>query len=216
MRNLGLVGALLVAICPAPAQAQGDFIKGKLKDLIERSGVYVSASSRSPLDEDVRMGRSLGVGLGFAGRQQPGRKFPFSLGGYSGDLETASGSGFGRFKATQIMSGIGYNWVFGKTTYSAQLGVGYSFNKVTLDDRVAAAFGVVDPVVVDVSNSWVLRPQLKAEYFVTRKISLRSQLSYTYTDPDVVIRTGSQEFSRDWRPNHVQLSFAVGFFPFRK
>jgi hypothetical protein len=216
IQNLGLIGALVVAVCPAPAQAQGDFVKSKLKDLIERSGVYVSASTRSSIDNDVRMGPSLGVGVGFAGRQRPGRKIPFSLGGYSGDLETVTGSDFGRFKATQIMSGIGYNWVHGKLTYGAQLGVGYSFNKVTLNDGVSAAFGVQNPVSVDVSNSWVMRPQLKAEYFVTRKMSVRTQLSYTYTDPQVVIRTGAQEFSHEWRPHHVQLSAAVGIFPFRK
>ena len=216
LRTFALLGALTVALWPSPAQAQNDFIKSKVKDLIERSGVYVSASSRSSLDEDVRMGRSLGVGFGFAGRQKPGRKIPFSFGGYSGDLETTDGNGFGRFKATQIMTGIGYNWVFGKMTFGAQMGVGYSINKVTVNDGISTLFGVTEPVFVDVSNSWVLRPQLKAEYFVTRKISVRSQLSYTYTDPDVLVRIGSQEFAKDWRPNHVQLSFAVGFFPFRK
>lgn len=216
MRNLGLISALLIALWPAPAQAQGDFIKSKLKELIERSGVYVSASSRSSLDNDVRMGRTLGVGYGLAGRQTPGRKIPFSFGGYSGDLETASGSDFGRFKATQVMSGIGYQWVYGKMTYATQLGLGYSFNSVTLNPGVSAAFGVAEPVGVSVSNSWVVRPKVKAEYFVNRKMSLRTDLSYTYTDPDVVIRTGTQEFSHEWRPHHVQLSFAVGFFPFRK
>jgi len=216
MRTLGLIGALLVALWPSPAQAQSDFIKSKVKDLIERSGVYVSASSRSSIDNDVRMGRSLGVGYGIAGRQKKGRKIPFSFGGYSGDLETTGGNEFGRFKATQIMSGIGYSWVHGKMTYGAQMGVGYSLNKVTLNDGVSSAFGVNGPVAVDVSNSWVLRPQVKAEYFLTRKIALRSQLSYTYTDPDVTVRTGAEEISHEWRPHHMQLSFAVGFFPFRK
>lgn len=216
MRNLGLIGALVIALYPAPAQAQGDFVKSKLKELIERSGVYVSASSRSSLDNDVRMGRSLGIGYGVAGRQRGGRKIPFSFGGYSGNLETTDGAGFGRFKATQIMSGIGYSWVHGKMTYGVQMGVGYSLNKVTLDSGVANAFAAGEPVSVSVSNSWVLRPQVKAEYFVTKKISLRSQLSYTYTDPDVVIRTGAREINQEWRPHHMQLSFALGFFPFRK
>ena len=92
MRNLGLIGALLIALMPRPAQAQGDFIKSKLKDLIESSGVYVSASTRSSLDNDVRMGRTFGVGYGTAGRQKTGRKIPFSFGGYSGDLETTTGT----------------------------------------------------------------------------------------------------------------------------
>jgi hypothetical protein len=62
----------------------------------------------------------------------------------------------------------------------------------------------------------VLRPQVKAEYFLMRKMSLRTQLSYTYTNPDVVIHTVAQDFAHEWHPHHVQLSFAVGIFPFRK
>jgi hypothetical protein len=216
MRNLGLITALVIALAPRPAQAQGDFVKSKLKDLIERSGVYVSASTRSSLDNDVRMGTTFGVGYGTAGRQRSGRKFPFSFSGYSGDLETTTGSEFGRFSAKQIMTGIGYSWVRGKMVYSAQLTGGYSFNKVTLNPGVASAFGVSEPVGASVSNSFVVRPQLKAEYWLHRKMSLRTQLSYTYTDPDVVIHTAAQDFSREWRPHHVQLSFAVGIFPLRK
>ena len=219
MRNLGLIGVLIVALIPVPAQAQnGDFIKDRLKSLIEKSGIYVSMSTRSSLDNDVQMGPSLGIGYGTASKNpRSGKKYPFSFSSYSGNLETDEGNArFGRFKAQQIMSGIGYQWVRGKMIYSTQLGVGYSFNKVTLDSGVASAFGVPEPVSVDVSNSWVVRPQVKAEYFLHRKLSLRTQLSYTYTDPEVVVRTVNQTFEQEWRPHHVHLSFAVGVFPFRK
>jgi hypothetical protein len=216
MRHLGLIAALVFALTPSPAQAQGDFVKDKLKELIEKSGVYVSMSTRSSLDNDVRMGRTFGVGYGTAGSKRTGIKYPFSFSGYSGDLETSDGAGFGRFKARQIMSGIGYQWVHGKMVYGAQLGLGYSFNDVTLDPVATQAFAASEPVSVSVSNSWVVRPQLKAEYFVHRKISLRTQLSYTYTDPAVVIHTATQDIGQEWRPHHMQLSFAVGVFPFRK
>jgi hypothetical protein len=208
----------MLVMLPVPAQAQGDFIKDKLKSLIETSGIYVSMSTRSALDDDVQMGPSLGIGYGTASKNpRSGRKFPFSFSSYSGNLETSGDDmRFGRFKAQQIMSGIGYQWVRGKMIYSTQLGLGYSFNKVTLDSVAAPAFGVPEPVGVDVSNSWVVRPQAKAEYFVHRKLSLRAQLSYTYTDPEVVIRTVNQTFTQEWRPHHVHLSFAVGVFPFRK
>jgi hypothetical protein len=208
---------LLIAFAPRPAQAQGDFIKSNLKHWIEKTGVYVSATSRTAIDDEVDMGTTLGVGVGFASEhQRSGRKYPFSFSGYSGNLDTDGGNKFGRISAKQLMSGIGYSWVRGKMVYGAQMGVGYSFNKVTLDPGVAIAFGVPEPVGVDVSNSWVLRPQVKAEYFVFRKLSLRTQLSYTFTDPDVVIHTVNQDFVHDWNPNHYQLSFAVGVFPFRK
>lgn len=217
MRNLGLIGGLILTLLPSPAQAQAE-IKDRLKSLIEKSGIYVSMSTRSSLDNDVSMGPSLGIGYGAASKNpRDGKKFPFSFSSYSGNLETGDNNArFGRFKAQQIMSGIGYQWVRGKMIYSTQLGVGYSFNNVTLDPGVAVAFGVPEPVGVDVSNSWVLRPQAKAEYFIHRKVSLRTQLSYTYTDPEVVIHTVSQDITHEWRPHHVHLSFAVGVFPFRK
>jgi hypothetical protein len=218
LRTLGVIGTFLFALMPRPAQAQ-DFIKNNWKHWVEKTGVYVSASTRTAVDDEVNMGTTLGLGLGFASEhQRSGRKYPFSFSGYSGDLETAGGNDFGRISARQIMSGIGYSWARrnGKMVYGAQMGVGYSFNKVTLDPGVARAFGVPEPVGVDVSNSWVLRPQVKAEYFVFRKLSLRTQLSYTFTDPDVVIHTVNQDFVHDWNPNHYQLSFAVGVFPFRK
>ena len=87
------------------------------------------------------------------------------------------------------MSGIGYQWVRGKMIYSAQLGLGYSFNSVTLDPGQRSLSACPSRWASTVSNSFVVRPQVKAEYFVHRKLSLRTQLSYTYTDPDVVIHT---------------------------
>jgi hypothetical protein len=217
-RYLGLIPLAVVLLSPAPAQAQGDFIKDKLKSLIEKSGIYVSMATRSSLDNDVQMGPSIGIGYGTASKNpRTGRKFPFSFSSYSGNLEHADNNErFGRFKAQQIMSGIGYQWVRGKMIYSTQVGLGYSFNKVTLDPGAPAAFNVPEPVGVDVSNSWVVRPQVKAEYFLHRKLSLRGQLSYTYTDPEVVIRTVNRMFTQEWRPHHVHLSVAVGVFPFRK
>ena len=216
MRYLGLFPLLLMVCLPSPAQAQGDFMKSHLKTLIEKSGVYVSISSRTSIDNDVQMEPGIGIGYGTAGSKRTGIKFPFSFSGYRAGLETSEGAGFGTFKARQIMSGVGYQWVHGKMVYGAQLGLGYSINQVTLDPGVALAFGVPEPVGVTVSNSFVVQPKLKAEYFLHRKVSVRTQLSYTYTDPDVVIHSATQDFAREWTPHHYQLSLAMGFFPFRK
>lgn len=216
MRNLGLFGMLLIALVPAPAQAQGEFMKGKMKELIEKSGIYVSAATRTSVDDDVVMGPTFGVGYGTAGAKRNGWKYPFSFSGYRGDLQTTSGAEFGEFKAKQIMSGVGYQWVHGKMVYSAQMGLGYSFNTITLNPAATAAFASTEAIRYEVSDSFVVRPQVKAEYFVHPKLSLRTQLSYTYTDPDVVVHTATESLGREWRPHHVHLSFAVGVFPFRK
>jgi len=215
-RNLGLIAAAVITLAPLPAQAQGDFIKDNLKSLIEKSGVYVSTTTRTAIDNEVRMGQTFGIGYGTAGSKENGWKYPFSYSGYSGDLETSGGVDFGRFKARQIMSGIGYQWVHGKMVYSAQLGLGYSFNSATVNTGAADVFSSASPVTVSVSNSFVVRPQIKAEYFLHHKFSVRTQLSFTYSDPDVIVHTATGSQSREWRPHHTQLSVGVGVFPFRK
>jgi hypothetical protein len=216
LRTFG-VTALLLALVPSQAQAQGDFIKDKVKSLIEKSGVYVSTTTRSSIDNDVRMGQTFGIGYGTAGTKRNGIRYPFSFSGYSGDLETsASGASFGRFKARQLMTGIGYQWVQGKMVYGVQVSVGYSFNKVTLDAAADSALASTTPVAIDVDNSFVVRPLVKAEYFFHPKLSARVQASYTYTDPDVIVHTSSGSMAREWRPHHTQFSVAVGVFPFRK
>jgi hypothetical protein len=215
-RYLGLFGILIVLWMPSSAQAQGDFIKDKVKELIEKSGIYISGSTRTSIDDQVDMGRSLGIGYGTAGSKKTGWKYPFSFGGYRGDLQTEGGLDFGRIRARQIMTGIGYQWVHGKMVYGVQLGVGYSFNQVTISPDAPVVFSTTPPVRVDVSNSWVVRPLVKAEYFVHPKLSVRTQLSYTYTDPNVVVTTATSRFTDEWRPTHMQLSVALGVFPFRK
>lgn len=215
-RYLGLFGTLIGLWMPSSAQAQSDFIKDKMKELIEKSGIYISASTRTSIDDEVEMGRSYGIGYGTAGEKKTGIKYPFSFGGYSGDLQTVEGREFGRIKARQIMSGIGYQWVRGKMVYGVQLGVGYSFNTVTIAEDAPAVFSSVPPIAVDVSDSWVMRPLVKAEYFFMRKASVRTQLSFTYTNPEVVVTTATGRFVDEWSPRHLQFSVALGVFPFRK
>jgi len=217
LRHLGLAAIVSVLLLPSLAHAQGDFMKSNIKRWIEKTGVYASVSSRTALDDGVDMGPSIGLGVGFASEhQRNGRKYPFSYSTYGGNLEVPGGDNFARIRARQLMSGIGYSWVHGKMVYGAQMGVGYSFNSITLEPGVSHAFGVAEPVSVELSNSWVLRPLVKAEYFMHRKVSLRTQLSYTITNPNVVVHTATESFQHHWNPNHVQLSFALGFFPLRK
>lgn len=217
LRDLSLIGLLTVAVFPAPAQAQGDFIKDNLRELIEKSGIYVSGSTRTAADDEVDMGPSLGIGYGTAGEKRTGVKFPFSFSGYSGNLQTSSdGEPFGRFKAKLLLAGVGYQWVFGKMVYSAQVKGGYAFNRVTIGANAPAVFSAEPPISVDVGNSFVVRPQVKAEYFVHHKLSVRTQLSYTYSDPKVVVTTANSQFADQWHPHHLQFSVAMGVFPFRK
>ena len=216
IRSLGLIAALLIVFLPRPAHAQGEFIKGKLTDLIQRSGVYLGTSTRMSPDDNVVMTRTWGISYGLASKKS-GWKIPFSLSGYRADLETAGGTQFGDVHARQVISGIGYQWVRGKMFYGAQLGVGYSFNRMSINAAASEAFAAGGEAIrYDIDNSWVIRPQVKAEYFLHRKVSVRAQFGYTYSDPDVVITTPTETLTREWRPHHMQFLVSVGFFPFLK
>ena len=108
LRTLGVIIALLLAFMPRSAQAQGD-MKGHLKHWAEKTGIYLSASSRTALDDEVDMGTSIGFSFGMASEnQRTGKKYPFSFSTYGGNLETSNGNKFGRISARQIMSGFGY------------------------------------------------------------------------------------------------------------
>lgn len=216
LRNVGLIVALVFALLPRPALAQTDALMAKLKPFIQKAGVYAATSTRTSPDNDVVMTRTWGIGYGSASADR-GWKFPFTVSGYRADLETASGTQFGNLRTRQVMSGIGYQWVRGKMVYGAGLGVGYSWNGIALQPNAAEAFGAAgETTVAEIDNSFVIRPQLKAEYFLMRKLSLRTQVGYTYTDPDVVIQTPRETLTHEWRPHHFHLNVAVGFFPFRK
>ena len=215
IRNGGLIGALLIVLLPHPANAQGEFIKSKLTNLIQKSGIYLGTSTRTSPDDGVVMARTWGVSYGTASKGSDW-KFPFSLSGYRADLESTGGTQFGNIRARQIISGIGYQWARGKMIYSAHLGVGYSFNKMSVNAAALEAFAGGEPLSFDIDNSWVIRPHVKAEYFFHRKASVRAQAGYTFTDPDVVITTPTETMTRAWRPHHVQFNVSVGFFPFLK
>lgn len=216
LRHLGLTAALLIAFSPRPAQAQGDFIKDHVTHLIQKAGIYVSGSVKNATDSDVDVTQKISISPGFGGHPRTGRKYPFSLSSYSADFVNAGGA-FGHFRSRQIISGIGYEWApTRKFIYGAQLGIGYSFNSIDMNAAAPALFNVDGPVQLDVKNSWVVRPQLKAEYFMLRKMSVRVQTGYLHTNPHVVVQTPTARIEDDWKPSHYYFSVGVGFFPFRK
>jgi hypothetical protein len=83
-----------------------------------------------------------------------------------------------------------------------------------MDDGMDAAFG--PGVAIDISNAFAVRPQLKAEYFLTRKFTVRSSLNYVFTNPRVTVVTPSGTISDHWNASNVSLAIGVGVYPFRK
>jgi hypothetical protein len=219
MRNLGLIGALLIALLPNPAQAQGDFLKDKVGKIIRKVGFHVSTSFADPLDtKDAEKNGSYGLSVGLAPGNTNGWRYPVGIAWFTEDLRAPSGEIFAKFRSRPIVGGIGYGWHFGrKLSAGLQLQAGWAFNSLKPQGDASSAFLVPgNPVYLDVGNAPLLRPQAKIEYFLTPKFTLRTSLNYVFTQPRVTVTTPEGVISRHWNASHVSLAVGVGIYPFRK
>jgi len=215
LHTLGLAAALAITLVPSPARAQGDFLKDKVGKIIRKVGFHASTNFADPLDtKRAYRDGSYGVSIGLAPGTTNGWRYPFGIAWYTEELVAPNGTIFSQLKARPIYGGIGYGWHFGKLSTGAQVQAGYSFNTLKAHGDPDAAFG--QGIAVDISNSFAVRPQLKAEYFLTRKFTVRSSLNYVFTNPRVTVVTPTQTISERWNASNVSLSVGVGVYPFRK
>ena len=130
---------------------------------------------------------------------------------------TATGNSFAKLQARPIVAGIGYGWHFGKFSTGAQLQAGWSFNSAKPIGDIAEAFLLPsNSVSVHIGNSFVARPQLKVEYFLTSKFTLRTALNYIFTNPMVTVTRPDGIDKHRWNASNVTLSMGIGVYPFRK
>jgi hypothetical protein len=216
--TIGLSLALVVTFLPQPAMAQSEFLKDNVTKIVKKVGFHASTSFSDPRDKtQVDRDGSYGFSIGLAPGRTNGWRYPVGLAWFSESLISPSGTAFAKFRSRPVVAGIGYGWHFGKFGTGAQLQGGWAFNSVKAQGDIADAFLMPsNSVFVDVHNSWVLRPQVKVEYFLTEKFTLRSSLNYVFMHPRVDIRTPQGVTSRNWDASHVSLSMGVGFYPFRK
>lgn len=215
LRTLGLSAALAITLLPNPALAQGDFLRDNVGKIIKKVGFHVSTSFANPLDSTrVNRDGSYGVSVGLAPGDTNGWRYPFGIAWYTEELVAPNGTIFSQLRARPIYAGIGYGWHFGKLSTGAQVQAGYSFNSLKAHGDPDAAFG--PEIAMDISNSFAVRPQLKIEYFLTRKFTVRSSLNYVFTNPRVTVVTPTGTLSERWNASNVSLAVGVGVYPFRK
>lgn len=210
--------AVILALWPQPAAAQADFVKENVGKLIRKVGFHVSTNFADPVDStrEYRDG-SYGISVGLAPGTANGWRYPFGIAWYTEELVSANGTIFAELKARPIYGGIGYGWHFGKLSTGAQVQAGWSFNSLKPHGDPQLAFDAAPAsVIMDVGNAFAVRPQLKVEYFVTRKVTVRSSLNYVFTNPRVTVITPSGTISERWNASNVSLSLGVGLYPFRK
>jgi hypothetical protein len=215
-RHLGVIAAILVAMAPRPARAQ-ETMKERATQVIERVGVHLNMSFRDPVDPDVTKGTTFGGSIGLSPGRRNGWRYPIGLTMFSEDLHGPNGETFAAMKTTAIIGGIGYGWHFGRLSTGVSLQGGYAFNHGQAKGDIQRAFdGAIGPVALHVDNSLILRPQVKAEYFMTPKLSLRASADYVLLQPEIAAITPAGQVVNRWRASNAHANVGIGWYPFRK
>lgn len=211
MRKRILVCVVLAcAMMATTASAQG------IPDIAKRAGIGASVGGIFPLDDDVDAGGAFGFNFGLA--PQTGLAPTIGFGWYNADLRLPGVSGdreVGRLRVRPLMAGISYTIVTGRLATGLSLNAGISFNSIKLDDAYRTSFGPNADVEVDASHSFAVRPQVRVEYSLARKVGVFSSLGYFYTDFDNVIETPAGRFENEWDARSVNFFVGVMVYPLR-
>lgn len=213
MKKHVLVCVLLVCAVSTATNASAQITS---MTIARRAGIGASAGGIFPVDDDVSAGAAFGVVAGLAPQSGFGPTIGFGwyradlmLPGLAGEAEVA------RLRVRPLMAGIGYTWVAGRVATGVSINAGVSFNSIRVDDAFRASFGPGAQVQADVSNSFAMRPQLRVEYEVARKVGVYSSLGYFFTDIDTSIDTPAGRFENQWDGNSINIFVGVMIYPFR-
>lgn len=215
MTYVTLTVALLAA--PSTVQAQQEFIKNNVGRMIRKIGVHANASFRAPTDSKVTTSGTYGLSVGLSPGETNGWRYPVSLAFFSEHLNAPSGREFAVLRGRAVLAGIGYGWHFGKLSTGASMQAGYVDYRVRPEGDVLSAFNLASgTVTMDVGNTWLLRPQIKAEYFLTRKVTVRVSGDYLFSRPDVVVTTPAGREATRWDASNYHANVGIGIYPFHK
>ena len=152
---------------------------------------------RTALDgSDAGGAKTVGLVWRF-GQGHEGWKWQYGLGWYATDVAWQIGgqrTEIGKLSVKPLLVGYGYTHVMGRTSVSAGVTGGYSFNSLRqgseLEDIVQARTGE-RRAVIEVDNSWVLRPGVSAWYNVNKKLGINVGVHYIISRPRVSLSTSS-------------------------
>jgi hypothetical protein len=211
MRKLVVVCAVLTCVVTATtASAQ------MVTNIAKRAGIGASVGGIFPFDDDVSVGTAFGVNAGLA--PAPGFGPTLGFGWYQGDLTLSGVSGdreVGHLRVRPLMGGVGYTWVKGPLATGVSINAGISFNSIRLDDQYRTFFGPGTEVRVDASNSFAVRPQIRFEYAVARKVGVYTSLGYFFTEFNNVIETPVGRFENEWDASSFNIFVGAMVYPFR-
>jgi hypothetical protein len=178
----GIALAASLAAAPAPlfAQSGGTFAAG------------ATVSSKHGLDAGTLGHANIGLLWRFE-HGHDGWGWHYGLGWYSTDLEQPIGSQlaeFGELHVRPVLGGYGYSRRFGRTYVTGKIMGGYAFNSFellpTFDDTYRRMLGA-GTVTADVTNTFVVKPEISAWIDLSRKIGLNVSAAYSVARPRVEV-----------------------------
>jgi hypothetical protein len=187
-----------------------------ITNMVKRVGVGGSVGSIFTFDDDVTNGAAFGFNAGLAPASGFGPTLGF--GWYQQDLTLSGVSGdreIGRLRVRPLMAGVGYTWMKDRVAVGVSVNAGISYNSIRLNDEYRTFFGPGTEVRIDASNSFAVRPQLRVEYEVARKVGVNASAGYFFTEFDNVIETPLGRFENEWDASSFNLFVGVMVYPFR-
>jgi hypothetical protein len=142
----------------------------------------------------------------------------FGLSGYTGNIVVpvdGRKTTIGEMKIRPLMGGISYSIGGGRLRTSFSLVGGYAFTSA----KVTTALPAGAAATIDVTDAWVVRPNVGVTYALMRRLALIGSVGYVYTNPTISISVSQQgqplsRLSGSFRSDYVSITVgtAVSIF----
>src|SRR5262245_41766933 len=205
-RLIGIGAAVLTLSCSWQAAAQTD----------NRVALGVSFTKRVAGSSEA----SDTISIGFQwrlGHKTSGWGWHYAFNWFSTDVTQPIGgqsAAFGALRVRPLMGGYGYTRAVGRTAITTALLGGYAVNSFELTpsandayrDRLGAR-----SVAADVSNTWVIKPEVSVWRDVSRKIGVVVSAGYVVARPTVTVTSTLGEDARRIRADMVVIKAGVAY-----
>ena len=142
----------------------------------------------------------------------------FGFSGFTGDIVApvdGQNTTVGEIRIRTLMGGISYSIGEGPLRTSFSLVGGYAFTSA----KVTAALPSGTAASIDITDAWVVRPNVGFTYALTRRLAVVGSVGYVYTTPTITVNVNQQDqaprrFSGTFRSDHVSVTVgtAVSIF----
>jgi len=142
----------------------------------------------------------------------------FGLSGYTGNIVVpvdGRQTTIGEMKIRPLMGGISYSIGGGRLRTSFSLVGGYAFTSA----KVTTALPAGTAATIDVTDAWVVRPNVGVTYALMKRLALIGSVGYVYTNPTITVSVSQQgqplgRLSGTFRSDYVSITVgtAVSIF----